>query len=348
MHVSGLPASIRPSYDVLPTVNWVRFSKTREALATDNHGVILLATLLSLTALRADFPTLDLHCTLEPGHASMAVRCSLVCLPADKPTTTATFSLGDQITVPRVAILEPKGLAGPATALAKSTQGHDVTYEITLPRALDTGERLKLEIEYASKASRGFVFLLSAKECLAGGYNVCWFPTVGDSRRTVGMLEFESPTGYVVKASGTELPGTDSNGVRMTRFQMKQPVVPTFAAAAFIVKHVDGAVPMTVYLLKDRPVAKEFAEGSAKVLSVLTNEYGHYPFADFSIIETPSPESVQVWRVFGRLVPGLLCFSGLDERRRRVQSRLFRTRDRPPMVGQSRPVRERKWELHAG
>lgn len=206
-------------------------------------------------------------------------------------TNKATFFLADEMDVPKVRILAPEALAGEVVPTSVSKRDHDVTYELQLPKSIEAGQRLKVMFEYSSKVSKGFVYLLSPTECLAGGYNTCWFPSVGQSRRMFGSLEFDSPAGYIVKASGKEQSATETGGRRITKFFLQQPIVPTFAAAAFKVTHVAGAVPMTLYLLRDRPVANDYAEGCSKILGVLTREYGPYPFPDFSIIETPSPES---------------------------------------------------------
>ncbi len=221
----------------------------------------------------------------------MHVACTLSFVPEGKTADVATFYLGDAMEVPKVRIEAPAGLAGEVTAIKQTTVAHDVTYEVHLPRPLGAGEELRLSIDYSSKARQGFVYLLSTKECLAGGYNTCWFPAVGDSRRMTGKMEFDSPAGFIVKASGKELSASEQGGRRKTSFEIGQPTVPTFAAAPFKVTHVAGLVPMTLYLLKDRPVAKEYAEGCSKILGVLSREFGSYPFPDFSIIETPSPES---------------------------------------------------------
>ncbi|HVT13134.1 MAG TPA: M1 family aminopeptidase [Fimbriimonadaceae bacterium] len=221
----------------------------------------------------------------------MHVACTVAFVPGDKATDTTTFTLADEMEVPKVRILAPAEIAGEATATKKSSVAHDVTYEVRLPKPLKANQELKLGFDYSSKAPRGFVYLLGTKECLAGGYNTCWFPAVGDSRRMTGKIEFDTPAGFIVKASGKEISAREEGGRRKTNFELGQPIVPTFAAAPFKVIRLPGTVPMTLYLLKDRPVAQEYAEGCSNILGVLTREFGPYPFPDFSIIETPSPES---------------------------------------------------------
>jgi hypothetical protein len=239
----------------------------------------------------AQMPVLDLRCELSPGTSSMRVVASVTLVATDKPTDTATFFLSDRMQPPRVRIAEPTEMAGEVVATAKSTRDHDVTYEVKLPQPLVADKRLKLSFEYASKDPKGFVYMLAPQICFAGGYNTCWFPSVGSSRRMLGALEFKSPAGFIVKASGRELGATESGGVRTSRFAIEQPIVPTFSAARYKVTKVPGAVPMTLYLLKDRPIADAYAKGCSRILEVLTREFGKYAFPDFSIIETPSPES---------------------------------------------------------
>lgn len=246
---------------------------------------------LLVSAVIAPTPLLDLHCSLDPEHSKMSVSATVTMAPAQKTTSKSAFFLAEQMETPAVRILEPAGLAGKAEIKTAGTSNHTVTYEIALPKAIEAGQRLKLGFEYSSKAAKGFVYLLSPIECLAGGYNTCWFPSVGDSRRMLGTMEFRTPLSFIVKASGKETASTQEGTGKITRFEILQPTVPTFAAAPFKVTHIPGAMPMTLYLLEDRPNGRSYADGCSRILKVLTAEYGPYPFPDFAIIETPAPIS---------------------------------------------------------
>lgn len=275
----------------------------------------MFAPVLLLVLGKVEIPLIDLHCTLDPGHSRMAITSEVTLASQPQETNKATFFLADQMETPRVRIIEPKELAGEIAPKTLSTHDHDVTYEISLPKPLSAGRTLKLGFEYTSKVDHGFVYLLSAKECLAGGYNTCWFPSVGESRHMLGSLEFTTPKEFLVKASGKEIGSQVSNETRTTRFQILQPAVPTFAAAPFFVTHVDGKVPMTLYLLKDRPIGKEYAAGCSRILDVLTKQNGPYPFPDFAIIETPSPESSRDLGFSGASFEGFMFAdsSGIDD-----------------------------------
>ena len=251
-------------------------------------------TMLLSLAIAAQLPILDLNCTLQPDQSRMQISATVTLVPASSDTSKATFFLSDRMEVPKVRVLSPETLKGDVVPKNLSVRDHDVTYEVQLPKPLAKGESLKLGFDYSSKESKGFVYMVGPKACLAGGYNTCWFPSVGDSRRMLGNMQFKSPEGFLVKASAKELSAREEGGIRTSRFEILQPTVPTFAAARYKVTHVEGTVPMTLYLLKDRPVAKAFTEGCSKILAVLTKEFGKYPFPDFSIIETPAESSTEL------------------------------------------------------
>jgi tetratricopeptide (TPR) repeat protein len=104
-------------------------------------------------------------------------------------------------------------------------------------------------------------------------------------------MQFTVPSAYVVKASGKEA-GVRTEGPK-TRyfFDVPAPTVLTFAAGKYMIKRIPGKLPVSLYLLKDRPNSQDYVEGCRRVVDVLQREFGPYPFPDFSIIETPSPIS---------------------------------------------------------
>ena len=260
-------------------------------MPTMRHSLALLLLAAGSPALAAETPVLDLKCTLDPAGSKMRIEAAVQLVSSKTALKHVQFGLSDQMEVPKVRILEPQDLAGDVVPTQPYPMDHDLIYTIALPKELPAGRLLKLRFEYAAKGRKGFVYLLSPEACLGGGYNTCWYPAVGTARRMLGAMEFHSPAGFIVKASGKELDAKESNGERVTRFQIIEPTVPTFAAARYVVHRVPGKVPVSLYLLRDRPVAKEYAEGCSKILEVLTKEFGPYPFPDFSIIETPSPVS---------------------------------------------------------
>lgn len=252
-----------------------------------------MLTLIPMLVMAPALPVLDLTCRLQPEQSKMSISASVTLVPAAQDTQKAIFFLSDRMEAPKVSVVFPERLKAREVSVKEINKNdHDLTYEAQLPGQLNKGEALTLQVEYGNKDSKGFVYLLDPQACFAGGYNTCWFPSVGDSRRMLGKLRFESPAGFIVKASGKEELANESNGLRRSTFQILQPTVPTFASARYKVTKVQGVIPMTVYLLKERPVAQVFADGCSKILGVLTKEFGKYPFSDFSIIETPAVQGL--------------------------------------------------------
>lgn len=234
-----------------------------------------------------DVPRLDLTCTLTPSESRMSIVCTVDVPSKFIKDGKAEFELGDQMTVPQVVLKGSSAL--PLEPKKVSQVDHDLRYSLSIPSSQGDAH---LEFTYDSVDLKGFVYWLSPKECFAGGYNTVWFPAFGDSRRLMGTMTFKTPSDFVVKASGREMSSAVEGQVRTTRFEMEEPIVPSFASAPFHVVRIEGKVPVTMYFLKARPeLENAFSNGCTEILGVLQKEFGPYPYPDFSIIETPSPES---------------------------------------------------------
>jgi aminopeptidase N len=65
----------------------------------------------------------------------------------------------------------------------------------------------------------------------------------------------------------------------------------TFAAGRYQEHRHEGRVPTTVYMLRDRPFARHMVDECGQVVEILEREFGPYPYGEFAIVETPSPQS---------------------------------------------------------
>lgn len=244
--------------------------------------MITLAVALALAV-----PHMDLTCTLSPGEKKMSIACSIQFPAGAVKKDRFEFDLGEPMSEPTVKLIQADG---PEDLPVKKGLTADQVTHYSVPLQA-TGKPVTLRFEYQSRSPKGNVYFLDPRTCFCGGYNTLWFPEVDDSRRMVGSMKFIGPSDFVVKASGRETGTETKNNVRSTTFQIEQPTVPTFAAAPYHVTKLPGKVPVTLYFLKERPGADKFAAGFAAILSVLEREFGPYPYPDFAIIETPSPES---------------------------------------------------------
>lgn len=245
-----------------------------------------LSLVLVLSALvgRAQQVRYEIWCQLEPGKREMKLQTVATGPWMDK----VEFSLAETMSVPKVELL---GSGEPVTLNVTETSKSNGNRIMTVTPPLSAkSSKLQLRFTYQNADTKGFVYYLGPEACFAGGYNTIWYPRFGDER-ALGRLHFDVPTGYVVKASG-KLSKEEKKGDRQTYdFEAEQPVLFTFSAARYHITRIDGPLPVTIYSLKERANAKEYAEGCFKVLKVLQREFGPYPFPDFSIVETPSPQS---------------------------------------------------------
>ncbi len=232
-------------------------------------------------------PHINLSCDLDPAKSSMHISCRIQVPDSFLKTQTLKFQLGDAMSMPKV-IACGKNIDNEVPVTKGTLDGHEQWYSVP------TNGCKEFKFEYSSEKPQGNVYMLDPRECFCGGYNTLWYPVFGDSRRMLGNLSFSGPMDFIVKATGADFGYTKQGQQKISAFTVQNPSVLTFAAAPFHVTRLPGKVPVTVFMLSDRKDNERFAKGCAENLAVLEKEFGPYPFPDFSIIETPSPDSSQL------------------------------------------------------
>lgn len=235
---------------------------------------VLVATVVSAQKM-PEVVTYDLKCRLFPAEKRFEIDCELRLPPGYPKGEKIEFTLGEKMSKPSVTI------AGRAVdATAGNVVDGDRKWTVAAPTTSHP-----ILISYRNEAAQANVFNLGPEGCFAGGPNSAWYPKFGEYRAE-GKMSFDAPTGWVVVATGKRI-GNEN------RFEADQPSHLTFAAAPYKVRRIEGGVPMTLYLLKDRPDADVFVQGCWKTLAYLETLFGRYPFPEFALIETPSPQSNQ-------------------------------------------------------
>ncbi|HLK61248.1 MAG TPA: M1 family aminopeptidase [Chthonomonadaceae bacterium] len=203
------------------------------------------------------------------------------------------FDLRSDMEVTQAEVLAPAGSAG-AAAIHRVTEGKEAgsssKWEIRPKRPIPAKTPVTVKVTFAGGKRQGLVFYLGPEGCFAGGANTTWYPRFSELR-SVGTLQFTAPTGYVVKASGVAGGEQTAGSEVHSTFTVTTPSLFSFAAGHYVVRHRAGKVPMTLYLLKDRPFADRMVTGCWQVLQVLEKEFGPYPYGEFAVIETPAPQS---------------------------------------------------------
>jgi hypothetical protein len=237
----------------------------------------------------------DLIIRLLPEQHRMEATAALQLPAAPTPREVLPFELRSDMEVTQAEVLTPDRSAGAADlrpVRSGKEPGSATRWELRPKQPIPAHTPVTLKLSYAGGKTQGFVFYLGPEGCFAGGPNTSWYPRFS-ALRSVGTLRFTVPRGVVVKASGVAAGQQETAADAIYTFTVTQPSLFSFAAGRYVVHHRAGKVPMTLYLLKDRPFADTMVAGCRRVLQVLEKEFGPYPYGEFAVVETPSPQSGQ-------------------------------------------------------
>lgn len=174
-----------------------------------------------------------------------------------------------------------------------------INWRVTPAQPFPANEPIVLRFSYARETQgTSFIFSLDKEVCFAGGVGTAWYPQVEDlaadrdgpfkGQRSVGVLDFVVPAGYVVHATGEESKGTAEGSFR---FDVSHPAYFSFGAAKYLIKKKDGPTQTSLYTLRARETETQFLDRTAQILKVLADEFADYPFSEFAIVEVPTRQS---------------------------------------------------------
>jgi hypothetical protein len=237
----------------------------------------------------------DLRIRILPEQHRMEATAVIQLPSASTPREVLPFELRSDMEVAQAEVLTPERSAGAADlrpVRSGKDPGSSTHWELRPKQPVPAHTPITVKLSYAGGKTQGFVFYLGPEGCFAGGPNTLWYPRFS-ALRSIGTLRFTVPRGFVVKASGVAAGQQETAAEANYAFAVKQPSLFSFAAGRYLVRRCAGRVPMTLYLLKDRAFADTMVVGCRRVLKVLETEFGPYPYGEFAVVETPSPQSGQ-------------------------------------------------------
>lgn len=246
-------------------------------------------------------PRYDMAVSLFPETHRLEAS-GTISLPADRAARPQIeLSLSDLMRDLRVEVIEPKRSAGAARMEKKEKEQWIITPQQPIP----AGERVLLRFSYVGGEGISIVFYLGPEGSFAGGLNTAWYPQP-DKAKGVGTVKFSVPAGYSVMATGTQRQTPEEAALGNFRFDVEKPTFFGFAAARYtVVRQTNGAVPVSAYLLRPRENIKEYLDGCSKVLNLLVQEFGDYPYNEFALIEVP-PEQASSAGFTGASIDGFI------------------------------------------
>lgn len=236
-------------------------------------------------------PEYDLAVRLLPDAHRMEVSGTLRLPAGEQPRATVTFKLSKLMKDLRVEMVEPAAEAGPVEA-TQEEKDDDLRWTLHLKQPVPAGQAMTLRFSYGGGQDTKLVFYIGPEGSFAGGPDTAWYPQFEENHgRGRGRLTFSVPAGITVLASGAKQSTADQEQKGSFAFAQKVPDQFSFAAGKYTVLTRSGALPMRIYLLHPRANAEAYLEGSSRVLEVLTQEFGPYPYAEFAIAEVPSEQA---------------------------------------------------------
>lgn len=238
---------------------------------------------------RPELPEYDLAVHLIPDAHRIEVSGTLSLPPSGEPRAQLDLYLSEQMSAFQIEALDP---GGSSTALekAKTTDGDHIDHWVLRPREpFPAGKPVRLRFSYAGGGAIAYTFYLGPEGSFAGQGSF-WYPRFANAQ---GRIAFSVPPGWTVLSTGARrsLASDESKGDFV--FSNTVPTRFAFAAAKYTVLTQAGVVPMRLYLLRPRPNAAEYLAGASRVLSTLSQEFGPYPYAGFSIAEVPPEQARQ-------------------------------------------------------
>jgi hypothetical protein len=260
----------------------------------------------------------DVSVRLLPDARRLEAQVIVSLPPAASAQDKLTFSLRADMDGVSAEVLEPAASAGPASLRAGDKDPDRQAsrrWELTPTQPFAAGAAAKIRVTYAGGSTVGLNFYLGPEASFAGGGTTAWYPQFGDLRAT-GVMRVTVPRGTSVRATGVLLRERDDGAERVFEIDAKWPAHLGFAAGPYrVYRHDSGGVPVTLYLLRDRPYAEALVRVCRDTLRVLENEFGPYPFEEFAVMEAPT-EPAQKSGFIGAAYEGFMLVRSdfLDEK----------------------------------
>lgn len=231
--------------------------------------------------------TYDFDIHINPSRHQLAGRGTIVLPALATDRDTVELELREEFTLLAVTI-ESGAAPAAQTKLSRARRDDQFIWSVRPARRLLAGERIKLHLSYAGgHAEAGRFLYIGPEVSFANASRESWLPQpVGLA--VMGNLRFSVPTGLTVAAIGSRTSTVGQERGGKFSFTSRVPDEPWFAAGRYTVLERPGPFPAAVYLLKPRPGMDAYVDGCTRIIEVLSQQFGGYPFSTFSLVELPA------------------------------------------------------------
>jgi hypothetical protein len=260
------------------------------------------------------FPRYELEIKLDPDRRNLAGRGDLWIPATNESRDFIRLGLGKNMRDFVVEVIEPEECAG-AIALEPGFPISGANGWVVRPaKPFPAGRPARLRFAWQGGETSSFVFYLGPEGSFASGVNTAWYPMLNDGL-AVGALRITVPAGLTVHANGLQRGSQEERAQGVFRYESVMPSFFTFVAGKYTVTRRDGAIPVSVYLLKPRAGVDEYVEGCRKSIGVLSDEFGPYPSGEFAIVEVPGAQALAAGFTGASVMSFIMVTGGfLDQR----------------------------------
>ncbi len=233
-------------------------------------------------------PQYNLDIRVLPNAHRLEANGTLRLPETNKSCSEITLSLSKVMHDFAVEIIEPVASAGIAKVEKTEANGEDLKWIIRPVRPIPANQSVLLRFSYAGGEQIASLFYIGSEVSFASAWGADWYPVVScEDNKGIGTLRFSVPIGQTVYASCNRRSSVQEAEQGIFKFEFVHPTYFSFAAGNFIVVRRNGSVPISLYLLHPRQNMEKYLDGVSRILNVLTQEFGRYPFAEFALVEIP-------------------------------------------------------------
>ncbi len=235
-------------------------------------------------------PRYELEIKLDPDQHRLEGRGALWIPATNEPRNFIRLGLGKNMRDLVVEVMEPEECAGPVAPEPGVPIGNANGWVVRPAKPFPAGSPVRLRFAWQGGDKSSFVFYLGPEGSFGSGINTAWYPMLNEGL-AVGALRITVPVGLTVHANGLQRGSQQERAQGVFRYESVMPSFFTFVAGKYTVTRREGAIPVSVYMLKPRAGVDEYVEGCRKSIEVLSDEFGPYPSGEFAIVETPAAQA---------------------------------------------------------
>lgn len=233
-------------------------------------------------------PQYELDLKVMPDARRLEAKGTLRLTAANRSRAEIRLSLSELMRDLTVEIIEPAASAGLAKVEKSDASGKNLKWIIRPIRPIPAYHSVLLRFSYAGGEQLANQFYIGSEVSFASAWGTDWYPLIdGENDKGMGTLRVSVPVGQMVYASGTRRSSAQEAERGIFKFEVVHPTYFVFAAGRYTVIRRSGSVPIAAYLLAPRRNTKQYLDAVSRILDVLTQEFGNYPFDEFALIEIP-------------------------------------------------------------